>query len=289
MGRKLNKQRTRNEVQDAMLRQARQFGAYQRLRISVSNQMAAMVRQGLISEDELTGMFGEHLREYKRAEDAAADAAAEYLPGLPVWEQWLKHVRGIAAKLAGPLVAMVQPIYDFETVSKLWAYACDVPGEDGRVRVRKGEQPHHCADLKRQCYLIVKQFIKDGKQAIEKGKPTYRVFYDRYKARDAEKHAADMAKHLRDVKAGKAKAGGQWSKAHMEARVIRYTYKLFLSHLWQVMRELEGLPIRMPYVVEKLGHTGYVSPWTMVDLPAAKPKRKPKARKRNKGGDEKAA
>ncbi len=270
MGRKLKKLRTRDEAQDAMLRQVRQFAALQDLRISVGNQMKAMVRQEIISEDELEGMFDESLNAFESAEKIASKAMVKYLPGIPIWEQWLKHVRGMGDVLAAQLVAMVQPIGDFDTPSKLWAYACGVPGDDGRVGLKKGEQPHHNTALKVVCYLIGEAFIKSPPR--KEGQVSYREFYDRYKARDAEKHAAEMVQFLADKKTGKAVGGGRWSDLHMNTRARRYAYKMFLSHLWQVMREIEGLPIRVPYVIEQLGHTGYVSPWAMIEVPKKKGK-----------------
>lgn len=52
---------------------------------------------------------------------------------------------------------------------------------------------------------------------------------------------------------------------HLDMMAIRKMLKRFLAALWLVWREAEGLPIREPYVAEKLGHTSIVSPWEMVD------------------------
>jgi hypothetical protein len=38
------------------------------------------------------------------------------------------------------------------------------------------------------------------------------------------------------------------------------TVKLLLSHLWHKWAEIEGVAIRPPYVIEVLGHTGYMPP-----------------------------
>lgn len=47
---------------------------------------------------------------------------------------------------------------------------------------------------------------------------------------------------------------------HRNMDAMRYMIKLFLAHLWVVQRTLEGLPIRDPYVLAKLGHTNIISP-----------------------------
>ncbi len=51
--------------------------------------------------------------------------------------------------------------------------------------------------------------------------------------------------------------------------------QLFLDHWWAVWREAAGLPLRVPYPMEYLGHTTLIDPWDMCDLPAPKelPKR----------------
>lgn len=65
----------------------------------------------------------------------------------------------------------------------------------------------------------------------------------------------------------------QWSLGRINNMAQRYTAKMFLSHLWSVWRELEGLPVRMPYAIEYLGHETYIDPWGFADV-EQKPKRK---------------
>lgn len=52
---------------------------------------------------------------------------------------------------------------------------------------------------------------------------------------------------------------------HLDAMALRKMTKLFLSCLWLVWREAEGLPTRDPYPIERKGHTSLISPWEMVD------------------------
>ncbi len=52
----------------------------------------------------------------------------------------------------------------------------------------------------------------------------------------------------------------------MEAAARQKAAKLFLSHLWVVWREAEGLPTTDPYVIAKGGgEHDYIDPWTFVE------------------------
>jgi len=52
----------------------------------------------------------------------------------------------------------------------------------------------------------------------------------------------------------------EWTKAHIDVAARRKMVKMFLSHLWVEWRRAAGLPVREPYVAEKLGHTGIIAP-----------------------------
>jgi len=55
------------------------------------------------------------------------------------------------------------------------------------------------------------------------------------------------------------------SKGHVNQMAIRKMIKLFLSCLWLVWREAEGLPLSEPYPIGQLGHQHKIDPWEMVD------------------------
>ncbi len=69
---------------------------------------------------------------------------------------------------------------------------------------------------------------------------------------------------------------GVISEGHVHNRAVRKMIKLFLSHLFVVWRQAEGLPVRPCYAEAVLGHDGIIDPWSMVDdpVPAAEPKRR---------------
>lgn len=74
-----------------------------------------------------------------------------------------------------------------------------------------------------------------------------------------------------------AKPGQYMSQMHVHRMAFRKMIKLFLSHLWEVWRTKEGLPVRPPYVFEHKGHTTLIDPWEMVDRPEKKSRVRTKA------------
>ena len=62
----------------------------------------------------------------------------------------------------------------------------------------------------------------------------------------------------------------EWTLGRIHMMGLRRMTKIFLSHLWHVWREMEGLSTQGPYVQEKLGHTSILDPWKFVE-----PKKEP--------------
>ena len=64
---------------------------------------------------------------------------------------------------------------------------------------------------------------------------------------------------------GASQKAPEWTLGRINNMAIRYIVKRLLSHLWEVWRELEGLPIRDPYPIEYLGHQQKDDPWKYVE------------------------
>lgn len=267
-GKQLAKVRTRAKKQEALLKQVRYYQGLMKMRIHISNQISAMERQALMPDDKADEIREEMVKPRKKEEGQLVRIAAKNLKGMPVWEEWLKHVDGIGETLAIQFVALIQPIGDFANVAKLWAYAGLSVDDDGRAqRRKKGVQSNWNTALKTLCYQAAECFVRQVKKD-ENGeviwRAHYRTIYDRYKARD-------KGVHPEKVKAKNPKRDGgvyyDYTDGHMHKRAMRYTVKLFLSHLWQVWREFEGLSVRGPYAIEVLGHDTIISPWSMIEKP----------------------
>ena len=82
-------------------------------------------------------------------------------------------------------------------------------------------------------HLIGKSFIKSNSP--------YRKLYDNAKLRAEQTHP-------------------DWTPGHRATHAERIMVKMFMSHLWQVWREMEGLPTREPYAIASLGHTTLITP-----------------------------
>lgn len=271
----LKKVRTRTPEQDAFLKTVRQYQAFQKMRVSLSNQIKAMTRQELISKEQEDEFVADLVKPWVKIHDQVITAAAKQLKGVPIYEGWLKHVRGIGPKLAVQFIALIQPIGDFPNVAKLWAYAGYAVGDDGRaVRRQAGKQSRWNPDLKKlgfqagDCWIKLKRTDKETGELLDDGGP-FRVLFDRYKLKDRAAHPEKMP--LLN-KAGKqevdrsGKLRWKYNDAHINNRARRYAIKIFLALLWQAWREMEGLPTPGPYAVEHLDHTTVMSPWSFVGI-----------------------
>lgn len=140
--------------------------------------------------------------------------------------QAMRSVRGVGSVLAAKLYCLID-IEKCSTVSALWKWAgLDVV--DGKAsRITKGEKIHHSPLLKTTMFILATSFIKTNSP--------YRKVYDEAKAKYMEREGMKLI--------------------HAHKMAMRKMTKLFLAHLYEVWRTLEGLPTREPYVFENLGHT----------------------------------
>ncbi len=100
--------------------------------------------------------------------------------------------------------------------------------------------------------MIVHKF---GEQFVKQGE-YYRDLYDKFRIEESGNLADEIAE-----RAGKVtKKGVTKGTAHVHARAMRRMQKQFLADLWVKWRELEGLPISKPYVIDQLHHTNYEPP-----------------------------
>lgn len=119
---------------------------------------------------------------------------------------------------------------------------CEAPAvkRQGQRKVT-GQLADFNPDFKKLCYLIGDQFIKQRESP-------YRKLYDQFRL-DYE-NRPDLMKERDDRKGGQSKG-----TAHINAMARRKTVKIFLSHLWEEWRTVEGLPTPEPYSFGILGHT----------------------------------
>lgn len=183
----------------------------------------------------------------------------------PIWG-WLTSIKGLGAGgEAAKVLAQIDDIGKFDTISKLWAFAGWAVDDDGETqRFKKGTTAPYNRHLKSISWLIAEQFMKQRT-------PVYRDEYDAYKEKDRREHPNVICQHCGSIfapdikkcpgcKRSNEKHNLLYCDAHMHTRALRKVAKLFLSHLWLKWREFEGLPVTGPYVEDVLGHTHIVQP-----------------------------
>lgn len=118
-----------------------------------------------------------------------------------------------------------------------------IAGPEDEVRVAqprsgKGQKRDYDAYAKKVLYLCVSSFLKAG--------GPYEEFYRKQRARAEIERPA-------------------WSDGRKHLWAVRKTEKLFLSHLWEVWRAAENLPLTEPYSKAHMNHDGYIGPWDFVE------------------------
>jgi len=145
--------------------------------------------------------------------------------------------------LAAQLLAQIDDIAKFDTISKLWRFA-GLAVIDGKAeRNKPGEVSHFNRKLKSICWLVSDQFVKQQTAM-------YVDLYYQEKDRQREKHPEKI------VTNGKT----MYNDGHIDNMARRKTSKIYLAHLWVIWRGLEGLTVSKPYVEQILGHTNIVQP-----------------------------
>lgn len=243
----------------------------QKFRIQVGNRISAIERNADSVENpvpEIYSTISDHLDAMEKAIDRSIE---QDLKNWPVWDLWLKHVKGIGPSLAGQMLAMLHTPTEEKGPSS-WYKAAGLAPEtrpDGQSRLprpRKVTCPE-CAGEKfsskdgqracRECgailpegygrltyYPWLRRTLSNVAESFVRSGGYYRAKYDQYKATLIEQHEGDP----------------NWPTGRID-RVARWKMiKLFLSHLWNKWCEAIGITPRPPYALEKLGHHTFYPP-----------------------------
>lgn len=119
-------------------------------------------------------------------------------------------------------------IYMGDLGARIWI---EVDGK--REKPVKGEKLHYNRTLKTACYLVASSFLKCSSP--------YRRLYDNSRERYEQTKP-------------------EWTKLHRHHAAMGYMTKIWLSHLWETWRILEGLSVRDAYVHAYLGHESRYTP-----------------------------
>jgi hypothetical protein len=242
------------------------FYDLQKLRIQTGNRNSKQAEPAALDEDD-KAFLGRISDGTKDLEREALKETKRLLRGIPIWESFLKDVRGIGPTMGGIIISEID-IHAAETVSALWAHAgLAVDNRTLRAkRLKRGERANFNPFLKSKLVLVTAEsFIKANSP--------YRKYYDNYKARKKAQHVAvcmncngkgtwkpkkeDDKDTKKQVCTNCNGTGGPapWgaSDAHRHSAAMRYMIKMFLKDLWEAWRTLEGLSTPGDYAETKLG------------------------------------
>lgn len=195
-------------------------------------------------------------------EKQVARALGAYVENRGPAAAWCLSQVGIGPIITAGLFAHID-IEKAPTAGHIWAFA----GLTGRVWEKGQRRPWNAA-LKTLVWKLTESMVKVS------GNPEayYGQIYVERKAKEIERNesgelkdqaaAALAARNFgKETKAREFYEKGMLPPAHVHARAKRWTGKLFLSHMHEVMYFVHfgRLPPR-PYAIEHLGHAHYLSP-----------------------------
>lgn len=240
----------------------------QRQRIASGNRSK---RYTLNLEKDDASVVSQYADNFAAIEKELEKKIKKFLKEFDIYEKFLKNIKGVGPIMAAVLISELDiedslappgygightgayekegKIYRQRTVSQFWKYAglapvtiVDDKGVSRDVGSRKvaGQKINYSPFLKTKILGVLADcFIKLGSP--------YRKFYDEHKKlrKDSNWGVCDMQRH-RDS--------------------IRHMMKCFLMDLFYAWRKLEDLPARLPYQIEKLGHS-WAQVWHMKEHP----------------------
>lgn len=199
----------------------------QKARIAFNNRLAATEQA---DDDIYASMIEAWHERFNDLEKGLDRDIARIARDMPIVERMVA-VKGVGPTLSVKVVAMID-IERADTVSALWKFAGYGVTDGERDKPTKGEKLSYNKRLKTTCYLVGTSFLKSNSP--------YRRVYDQAREYYAE-HRPD------------------WTDGHQHAAAMRKMIKLWLSHLWVVWRDLEGLPTSEPYITDGTHHR-YIAP-----------------------------
>lgn len=253
----------------------------QKLRIAEGNRARAAERLGDERRMRLHEMYEMTLKDL---EERITQAVRDEVVTHPAWP-WLSAIHGVAETSAALVVGYID-IHRCGTISQLWRYAgyglrtqnCEncagsgslwVESATGEI-VKDSERPerdgdwqvHECATCRGRGFVERRDRPVRGERLPYNARlktMVWRLIDLQVKTRGPYRTTYDQAK------AYYLEHRPDWTKGHVEAAARRKAAKLFLAHLWMVWREAEGLPLGMPYVIDKSGDEhDYIDPWAFI-------------------------
>jgi hypothetical protein len=195
---------------------------------------------------------------------------------------WFSRVSGIGNENIAKVICFIDIEKAFYP-SSLWKYLGYGVDKEGKAdRLKKGEKSSFNREGKTMCYRLGVSLLKA--HGISKNGTKYGNYYEK----QAEAIIAENRRKgfwvgtLEEAKKQKIAPEKVFSMMYVHNQAIRKMIKLFLSHLWQVWREKENLPVNQPYAIAQMSdkHTHELKPEDFLDLTEAKAAGKKRAAQR---------
>ena len=205
----------------------------------------------------------------------------------PLWDAFFKNVKGCGEETAALCIALFDP-YKARHVSCFWKYA----GLNPVVRIDENGNTYHEANSKK--YTELREYVdREGNVKEKKGityNPTLKTgllgvtsgsilkacIRSEYETDDNGEFILDekgnkiptgykiatgpYANMYCDYKMRQIQKHPDYSRSHIERMALRWMIRGFVKDLWIAWRELEGLPVTIPYEVEFLGRAPHKWP-----------------------------
>jgi len=98
---------------------AKVYNDIQNIRIALQNKTWASEHS---NGRAVPRIYEDMIEQLKQMEKTLVKEAKQYLKHYPVWNTWLKHIKGLGPTLAAQLLGMIEDIRRFDNPSKLWKY-----------------------------------------------------------------------------------------------------------------------------------------------------------------------
>ncbi len=201
----------------------------QKARIQFSNRLSAIERG--TDESEYKAYIERWYQKFAEIEKDLDDSLKDLADDMPIVER-MTRVKGVGKTLAMKVAVMID-IQRADTISSLWRYAGYGVMDGKAEKPVAGEKLHYNKRLKTACYLVGTSFLRSNSP--------YRRIYDSAREEYASKHP-------------------DWTPAHQHNAAMRKMIKVWLAHLWQVWREMEGLPVTQPWIADESPHHRIMTP-----------------------------
>ncbi len=248
----------------------------EKLRVATQVRRTHLARQGKkdTETDKLLGRLVS-LEEYAEAR------VTELIEAHPAY-YWFTRVKGVGNENIAKVVGLID-IEKAHTVSGLWKFAGWDVQNGAAPKRKKGKKLSYNSQLRVMTWRLgvsllrakglfyhyyLKEKDKYHHKYINKGfkiiaTPTGRFCpqCEREVKAKAAKYCPDCGAPLRQ----KQEPEGVIFEGHLHKMALRKMIKLFLSLLWVVWREAQGLSTRVPYPAQYLGHDHMIEPEEMCD------------------------